>query len=71
MRQDFLGDKDWNNLSAEDKLKATSLNLFNEDTSQALDENGRIIRKDMFKGFTAAQKKRFFQENEALLYQRR
>lgn len=38
-----------------------------EDQAAAMDEYGRITRKDMFKGFTAAQKTRILLENEELL----
>jgi hypothetical protein len=38
-----------------------------EDQAVAMDEYGRIVRKDMFKGFTPAQRIRLLQENEELL----
>jgi RIB43A len=50
---------------------ATSLNVFNEDVYNALDANGRIIRRDHFKGFTPAQLRRLMQENELILQQKR
>lgn len=49
----------------------TSLNLYNEDVYAAMDENGHIVRKDMFKGFTPAQKRRIMQENEMILMQKK
>ena len=55
----------------EEQLRATSLDLFNEDAATAMDSNGRIIRKEMFKGFTAAQKRRIYQENETVRVQNR
>lgn len=36
---------------------------FDEDKTYAIDANGRIIRKDMFKGFTEEQRRKFYQEN--------
>jgi hypothetical protein len=41
----------------------TSLDLFNEDKGTAMDEYGRIIRRDMFKGFTEEQKKKIMLDN--------
>lgn len=41
----------------------TSLDLFNEDKCVAMDENGRIIRRDMFKGFTEEQKRKIMLDN--------
>ena len=37
-----------------------------EDQALAMDDNGRIIRKDAFKGFTPAQQRKILAENEAL-----
>ena len=37
-----------------------------EDQALAMDESGRIIRKDAFKGFTEAQRCRLLAENEEL-----
>lgn len=49
---------------------ATSIDLRdNEDL--AMDEHGRIIRKDLFRGYNAAQMRRIIQENEDLLAYRR
>ena len=50
---------------------ATSLDLFNEDLYMAMDEQGRIIRRDHFKGFTPAQLRRLMQENEMILQEKR
>ena len=50
---------------------ATSLDLFNEDLYMAMDDQGRIIRRDHFKGFTPAQLRRLMQENEMILQQKR
>lgn len=55
----------WEEQSLEEKLSLTSLDLFNEDPSAAMGDSGRIVRKDMFKGYTEAQKRRIFQENDA------
>lgn len=46
---------------------ATSLDAFDEDRGAAMDENGRIIRVDMFKGFTADQQRRLLQDNEDII----
>lgn len=54
----------WNNMN---KDSATSLAAFDEDRGLAMDSNGRIIRVDMFKGFTAEQKRRLFQDNQDLI----
>ena len=40
---------------------------FDEDKTYAIDSNGRIIRKDMFKGFTEEQRRKIYQENAELL----
>jgi hypothetical protein len=36
-----------------------------------MDGSGRVIRKDMFKGFTEAQRRRIYQENEAQIQAKR
>ncbi len=51
--------------------EGTSLNLLDESVATAMNEQGRIIRVDMFKGFTDAQKRRILQENEAILQDKR
>jgi hypothetical protein len=52
--------------------QGNTLNMEPEDTMSALDPlTGRIVRKDMFKGFTPAQKKTFLQENELIAQQKR
>jgi len=58
-------------LSREDQLMATSLNLFNEDAGNAMDSSGRIVRRDMFKGYTDTQRRRIQQENEEVARQAR
>lgn len=45
----------------------TSLDLFNEDKCTAMDEFGRIIRRDMFKGFTEEQKRKIMLDNIDIL----
>lgn len=45
---------------------ATSLDLFNEDKTIAMDEYGKIKRRDMFKGFTEEQRKKILTENQAV-----
>lgn len=64
-QQKFAEEKKWSKEKA-----ATSVDLMdNQDI--AMDENGRIIRKDMFRGYNAAQIRRIIQENEDLLAYRR
>jgi hypothetical protein len=56
----------WKSLPVEERAAATSINLRdNEDI--AMDENGRIVRKDQFRGYNAAQIRRVIQENEEFL----
>lgn len=50
---------------------ATTLNLHDEDKTQAYDEKGRIIRRDMFKGFTDEQRKRLLFDNQFIAEQKR
>ena len=50
---------------------ATSLDLFAEDKTAAMDEHGRIIRRDMFKGFTEEQKRKILSDNQNILRQKR
>jgi len=59
------------NISREELLAATSLNLFDETAGNAMDATGHIIRRDMFKGYTDAQRKRILQENEEVARQAR
>ena len=49
-----------------DTNAVVSLPLPDEDQALALDANGRIIRKDAFKGFTPAQRRKILQDNEML-----
>lgn len=51
--------------------EGTSLILPDEDQANAMDENGRIIRRDAFKGFTEAQRRRIMQENAQVLTEQR
>lgn len=46
---------------------ATSLDLFNEDKCTAMNPDGRIIRPDMFKGFTEEQRKRILLDNQQII----
>eukprot|EP00599_Poterioochromonas_sp_BG-1_P000339 CAMPEP_0173149274 /NCGR_PEP_ID=MMETSP1105-20130129/10229_1 /TAXON_ID=2985 /ORGANISM="Ochromonas sp., Strain BG-1" /LENGTH=327 /DNA_ID=CAMNT_0014064111 /DNA_START=213 /DNA_END=1196 /DNA_ORIENTATION=- len=50
---------------------ATTLYLHDEDKTQAYDANGRIIRRDMFKGFTDEQRKRLLYDNQFVAEQKR
>lgn len=63
--------EEWDKLTPEEKSRFSSLDMFDEVTGKAMDAHGRIVRKDMFKGFTDAQRRRIFQENEALIQQKR
>lgn len=54
-----------------DSKTQTSLDLFNEDKNIAMNEQGRVARIDMFKGFTAEQRRKILQENEEVLRQQR
>eukprot|EP01035_Chromulina_nebulosa_P018506 gene18506-24223_t len=47
-------------------LKATSLDI-PTDNDLAVDEYGRIRRRDMFRGYTDAQRRRILQENEDII----
>lgn len=49
---------------------ATSVDL-KDNQDLAMDENGRIVRKDQFRGYNAAQMRRIIQDNEELLAYRR
>jgi len=60
----------WDDLPLGVKAAATSIDL-KDNQELAIDEHGRIIRKDMFRGFNAAQQRRIIQENEMLLEQKR
>ena len=54
------------------ELEATSLPaLNNEDLTKAMDEYGRIRRRDMFRGFTVAQRRRIMRDNEVIMQMRR
>ena len=50
----------FSDLSPEDLLNATTLNM-EDDGNAALDEFGRIHRRDMFRGYTDAQRRRIIQ----------
>lgn len=50
----------------------TSIGALNEeDLDKAMDEYGRITRRDMFRGFTAAQRARIVRDNEDIIRMRR
>ena len=49
----------------------TSLDLFNEDKNAAINEKGRVVRVDMFKGYTVEQRRKILQENEEVMRQQR
>ena len=49
----------------------TSLKAFDEDKGRAMDANGRIIQKDMFKGFTKEQQAKMLMENQELVEAKR
>jgi hypothetical protein len=68
-RQD-ISDAEWNTLTREQKANAASINL-RENEQIAMDASGRITRRDAFRGYTDAQKRRIIQENEALLQRKR
>lgn len=48
----------------------TSLDLFDENKSTAMNASGRIIRPDMFKGFTEEQRKRILLDNQQIIQER-
>ncbi len=50
---------------------ATSLDLFAEDKNAAMDEYGRLVRRDMFKGFTEEQKRKILSDNQNIIRQKR
>lgn len=52
-------------------VASTSLDLFNEDRTTAYNEQGRIVRVDMFKGFSEEQRKRILLENQNFIRARR
>jgi len=41
--------------------------MLEEDKAYAFDSNGKLLRKDMFKGFTREQQNNFMKENQALI----
>ena len=49
---------------------ATSIEL-HDNEELAMDENGRIVRKDQFRGYTKAQVRRVVEENEAFMRHKR
>jgi DNA-binding transcriptional regulator of glucitol operon len=54
-----------------DSNTKTSLDLFNEDKNTAINEKGRVVRVDMFKGYTVEQRRKILQENEEVMRQQR
>lgn len=48
----------------------TSLDLFDENKATAMNEAGRIIRPDMFKGFTEEQRQRILLDNQKIIEDR-
>ena len=63
-------DKEWNMLTPAQQAASASIDL--RDTEDlAMDEHGRIIRRDCFRGYSAAQLRHIIQENEDLLNAKR
>ena len=60
----------WNALTRAEKAAATSINL-RENEEMSMNEFGRITRRDAFRGYTDAQKRRIIQENEEQLARQR
>ena len=59
-------------MSIDEKLKATSLDLFNENREIAVDEKtNKIKRVDMFKGFTTAQIQAIQRDNDNNLHMKK
>ena len=72
-RRQAQADSPENHTSYEDKLKATSLDLFNEDRSLAADpsQGFRVKRVDHFKGYTDEHLQHIYEENTQAALQRR
>jgi hypothetical protein len=62
--------RDRENKTWKDKelVQATTLKVAEED---GIDEEGRILRRDFFRGYTVAQRQRILEENEILIQQKR
>lgn len=58
---------DWEATPMEKRIAATSLNVGDYSNTQVVDESGHILRKDLFRGYTTLQRRRFLQENEKLI----
>lgn len=56
----------WNSLTPAQQAAAASIDL-RENENLAMDENGRIARRDAFRGYSKAQIRHIIQENEDLL----
>ena len=57
---------DWDRLTPQQQAAASSIDL-RECENLAMDENGRIARRDAFRGYSQAQVRHIIQENEDLL----
>jgi len=58
---------EWEATPMEKRIKATSLNVGDYSNTKVVDETGHILRKDLFRGYTIHQRRRFLQENEKLI----
>lgn len=59
-------------LSSDERIKTTSLDLFNEDRTQAVSSDGRVIkgREDRFKGLPNAAIQKIHQENATVVQEK-
>ena len=57
-------------VAREEIWSATSLNILTETPEDACDSSGRVLRREMFKGYTESQKKRIWLENEVCRQQK-
>lgn len=60
----------FDNMSKEEILAATTLSI-PDNGDLAIDEHGRILRRDMFRGYTDEQRKRILLDNENIRNQKR
>jgi len=69
-RAEKENDAEWDAKSRQEKAAASSINL-RDNEEMSMNEFGRITRRDAFRGYTDAQKRRIIQENEEQLARQR
>lgn len=57
----------WLALPLEERIKATSININTDSNESAISPDGKILRKDAFRGYNAEQNRLFLRQNDKII----